>query len=339
MKHETGRKNGAGTGYWSVASRWKLGKGFVPIYLPFLFLIPALLLLIAFRYIPAVSAIYHSFTYWNIPEPGEFIGLQNYQALFDDPIFVKSLGNILKYMVGRTLFTLVMAFIGAELVYNLASVRARSFWRVVFTIPMVIPLTVNLLVWQQVYAGRQGLLNEFLVGIGALARPLPWLGRPDTALPALILIGFPAVAGFGFLIILAALQNLPSEVNDAALIDGCSRLRRVFAIDLPAIHGPLALIIILSMNSGMQEFAPMLIMTQGGPISSTMSPGILSLHAGLQLRQTWLRLGYRDGANDDDPGAQHVYSQDSLPEGSRCRSLKRSLRLAAGAVTGRCGSR
>ena len=253
-------------------SRWKLRSGFVPIYVPFLFLIPALILLLSFRYIPAVSAIFHSFTYWNIPEPGEFIGLQNYQALFDDPIFIKSLGNILKYMVGRTALVLVMAFVGAELVYNLTSDRWRNFWRMVFTIPMVIPITVNLLVWQQVYAGRQGMLNEFLTGIGAMARPYPWLGRPDTALPALIFIGFPAVAGFGFLIILAALQNLSSEVNDAALIDGCSRLRRVFAIDLPAIRGPLALILILSLNLGMQEFAPMLVMTQGGPINTTMSP-------------------------------------------------------------------
>ena len=80
------------------------------------------------------------------------------------------------------------------------------------------------------------------------------------------------MAGFGFLIILAALQNLSSEVNDAALIDGCSRLRRVFAIDLPAIRGPLALILILSLNLGMQEFAPMLVITKGGPINSTMSP-------------------------------------------------------------------
>ena len=239
------------------SSRWKLSSGFVPIYVPILFLIPALLLLLSFRYIPAVSAIFHSFTYWNIPEPGEFIGLQNYQALVDDPIFIKSLGNILKYMVGRTALVLVMAFVGAELVYNLTSDRWRNIWRMVFTIPMVIPITVNLLVWQQVYAGRQGMLNEFLTGIGAMARPYPWLGRPDTALPALIFIGFPAVAGFGFLIILAALQNLSSEVNDAALIDGCSRLRRVFAIDLPAIRGPLALILILSLNQGMQEFAPM----------------------------------------------------------------------------------
>ncbi len=253
-------------------SRWKLSNGFVPIYIPILFLIPALLLLLSFRYIPAVSAIFHSFTYWNIPEPGEFIGLQNYQALFDDPIFIKSLGNILKYMVGRTTLVLVMAFVGAELVYNLTSDRWRNIWRMVFTIPMVIPFTVNLLVWQQVYAGRQGMLNEFLTGIGVMARPYPWLGHPDTALPALIFIGFPAVAGFGFLIILAALQNLSSEVNDAALIDGCSRLRRVFAIDLPAIRGPLALILILSLNQGMQEFAPMLVITSGGPINTTMSP-------------------------------------------------------------------
>ncbi len=137
---------------------------------------------------------------------------------------------------------------------------------------MVIPITVNLLLWQQIYAGRQGLLNGFLVGIGAMARPYPWLGRADTALPALIFIGFPAVAGFGFLVILAALQNLSSEVNDASLIDGCSRFRRVFAIDLPAIRGPLALIIILSMNSAMQEFSTMFVMTQGGPANATMSP-------------------------------------------------------------------
>ena len=268
MTHNTTPSAGAKTD----SSRWKLRSGFVPIYVPFLFLIPALILLLSFRYIPALSAIYHSFTYWNIPEPGEFIGLQNYQALFDDPVFIKSLGNILKYMVGRTALVLIMAFIGAELVYNLTSDRWRNIWRMVFTIPMVMPITVNLLVWKEVYAGRQGMLNEFLMGIGAMIRPYPWLGRPDTALPALIFIGFPAVAGFGFLIILAALQNLSSEVNDAALIDGCSRLRRVFAVDLPAIRGTLALILILILNSGMQEFAPMLVMTQGGPVNSTMSP-------------------------------------------------------------------
>ena len=253
--------------------RMRLRSGLVPIYVPFLFLIPAFILLIIFRYYPTVSAIYHSFTVWDIPKPGEFVGLQNYQALLSDPVFLQSITNILKYTIGRSLLTITMAFIGAELVYNLTNARWRNVWRLIFTVPMVIPQPVDLLIWKQIYAGRQGLLNEFLVGIGALNRPYPWIGRPDTALWALVFIGFPAVAGFGFLIILAALQNLPAEVNDAALIDGCSRLRRVFSIDLPAIRGPLALILILSLNGGLQQFAPMLVVTQGGPVNSTMSPG------------------------------------------------------------------
>lgn len=256
-----------------VSGRFRLGAGRIPIYVPFLFLIPAFALLIIFRYYPTLSAIYHSFTIWDIPKPGVFVGLQNYQALLEDPVFLLSVTNILKYTVARTLLTLTMAFIGAELVYNLGSARWRNFFRLVFTVPMVIPQTVDLLIWKQIYAGRQGLLNELLVGLGLMDRPYPWIGRPDTALWALVFIGFPVVAGFGFLIILAGLQNLPEEVNDAALIDGCSRLRRVFAIDLPAIRGPLALILILSLNGGLQQVAPMLVVTQGGPVGSTMSPG------------------------------------------------------------------
>ena len=129
--------------------------------------------------------------------------------------------------------------------------------------------------------GRQGLLNEFLLGIGAMSRAYPWLGRPNTAMLALIFIGFPAVDGFGFLVILAALQNLSSEVNDAALIDDCSRFRRIFAIDLPAIRGPLALIAILSMYSGMQEFSSMFVLTQGGPANATMSQAFYLYQQGL----------------------------------------------------------
>ncbi len=253
--------------------RRALTTGLIPIYVPFLFLLPALILLIVFRYYPALSAIYHSFTIWEIPAPGVFVGLENYASLFKDPVFLQSVRNILIYTVDRTLLTGVMAFVGAELVYNLRNQRLRQFWKLVFVVPMVIPSTVDLLIWKQIYAGRQGLLNQFLISIGVIDRPIPWLGQPDTALTALVFIGFPVVAGFGFLILLAALENLPQEVNDAALIDGCSRLRRIFAIDLPAIRGPLTLLLILSLNGGLQQFAPMLVVTQGGPVNATMSPG------------------------------------------------------------------
>ena len=262
----TDQKRRKRTSNLHLNARWRTA------IVPLLLLAPALILLIIFRYIPTLSAVFHSFTIWNILFPEEFVGLKNYQDLLQDSVFLQSLRNILQYAIMRTLLTMTMAFVGAELVYNIHNARWRNIWRLVFTIPMVIPLTVELMIWKEIYAGRQGLLNEFLVAIGVLDRAYPWLGRPDTALWALIFVGFPAVAGFGFLVLLAALQNLPSEVNEAALLDGCSRLQCVFAIDLPNIRGPLALILILSLNSGLQQFAPMLVMTNGGPANTTMSP-------------------------------------------------------------------
>lgn len=247
----------------------------VPVYVPYLFLIPAFVLLIMFRYVPAFSAVFHSFTDWDGTKPANFVGFQQYEALFNDEVFILSIRNIVFYTLNRALLSTVMALIGAELVYNLRSDLSRSVWRIVFTLPLVIPTTVIFLVWRQVYAGRLGLVNEFLNGIGLGAQARPWLGNPDTALIALTLIGFPLVSGFGFLVLLSALQELPSEVNDASLIDGCSRLRRIFSIDLPSIRGPIALLAVLGITAGLQEFAPMLIVTGGGgPVNATQSPGL-----------------------------------------------------------------
>lgn len=245
----------------------------IPVYAPYIFLLPAIVLLIAFRYIPAISAVFHSFTDWDGVTPANFVGLDQYKALFQDPVFLKSISNIVIYTVVRTALSTGMALLAAELIYNLRSYVSQGVWRIIFTLPLVIPTTVIFLVWRNIYSARLGLLNEFLKAIGAATRP--WLGLPDSALAAIIFIGFPLVSGIGFLVLLSALQNLPSEVNDAAMIDGCTRLRRVFSIDIPSIRGPLSLIIILGINAGLQEFAPMLIVTGGGgPVNATQSPGL-----------------------------------------------------------------
>ena len=239
---------------------------------PFLFLLPALLLLIFLRYVPAISAFYHSLTEWDGVGTGVYVGLDQYRTLFEDKVFLLSLQNIVKYGAVRTFIIVAMSFFGAELVYNLRSRREQSFWRIVFTIPMLVPWTVELLIWSQIFAARRGLVNEFLKSFGIIKRVHPFLGDPNTALWALAVVGFPLITGIGFLVLLAALRNLPAEVNDAALIDGCSRLRRVFAIDLPNIRGPLALVAIINLNATLQAFGPMFVMTGGGPINTTMSP-------------------------------------------------------------------
>lgn len=246
----------------------------IPLYVPYLFLIPALLLLIAFRYVPAVSAVYHSFTDWNGTSAANFVGLDQYRTMFGDATFVASVRNVLLYTLGRTVFTTVMALFAAELIYNLRNAQTQWIWQVVFTLPMVVPATVILLIWRQIYAARLGMLNEFLraVGLGDWAQP--WLGQPNTALLALIMIGFPLVSGLSFLVLSSSLLGLSAEVKEASLLDGCGPLRRVFAIDIPSIMGPLVLVIILSMNAGLQEFAPMLIITGGGPLNTTQTPGL-----------------------------------------------------------------
>lgn len=272
-----------------VALKTKVKRGTVPVYVPYLFLLPAIVLLILFRYIPAFSAVFHSFTDWDGTSTSNFVGLKQYQDLFQDSVFLRSLQNIFVYTFLRTLLTTVMAIIGAELVYNLRSQGMRNVWRVTFTVPLVIPHTVVFLIWRRVYSGDFGLLNDTLTffGLGGLAKP--WLGDPNTALWALVLVGFPLVSTLGFLVILAGLENLPQEVNSAALLDGCSRLRRVFAIDLPAIRGPLAFVAILSINAGLQEFAPMFIMTGGGgPVNATQSPGLYLY----QQAFTYTKYGY-----------------------------------------------
>src|SRR5215213_9891793 len=93
----------------------------IPTYMPYLFLLPAILLLVAFRYYPAFSAVFHSFTDWDGTRQANFVGLDQYKTLVNDPIFIKSVINIGIYTLLRTVFSTVMALLGAELVYNLRS--------------------------------------------------------------------------------------------------------------------------------------------------------------------------------------------------------------------------
>ena len=260
----------------------------VPVYVPFLFLLPAIVLLITFRYIPAFSAVYHSFTDWTGTNNAAFVGLAQYQAMMQDPVFWASLRNVVLYTIGRTVVSMFMAFVAAELVYNLRNRQSQWLWRVVFTLPMVIPGTVVLLIWRQIYAARLGLLNEFLRAVGLDQWAQPWLGQPNTALLALMMIGFPLVSGFSFLVISSALLELSTEINEASLLDGCGPLRRIFAIDIPSIMGPLVLVIILSINAGLQEFAPMLIITSGGPVNATQTPGLYLYQSAF----TYAKFGY-----------------------------------------------
>lgn len=286
---------------------------------PYLFILPAFALFVLMRYIPAIKAILYSFTEWNGVRAAKYVGLDNYTRLFQDQLFLDALSNMAGYTILRTILVVTMAFIAAELVFSLRNRMLQTIWQILFVVPLVVPGAVVYLVWAFVFNTQSGILNSFLAAIGLGHLQQPWLGQSSTALWAILLIGFPFVSSFAFLVYTSSLQSLPSEVLDAAKVDGCNTWRRIFYIDVPLMRGPLALTIILLVLEGIQVLAPQVVLTQGGPGSSTESPanflyrtafqygkfgyatavGVVMLLIGFVFSYISIRMRYRGAADVD----------------------------------------
>lgn len=287
---------------------------------PYLFLLPAFALLIALRYLPAVQAVYYSFTEWRgIFGSPEFVGVDNYVKLFNDQIFLAALRNMAVYTVVRTLLVLGMTFFAAELVYSLRNPTMQFVWQVLLIIPMIIPEIVVFLVWGFVFNTQNGVINTLLGSVGLESWQQPWLSQSGTALGSIILIGFPFVASVPFLIFTSSLQGMPREVLEAARLDGCNTWRRVRYVDLPLMRGPITLTVILLILEGIRVLLPQLVLTGGGPGTSTESPanflyrtafqygdfglatavGMVMLLIGLAFSYLSLRIRYQEAADVD----------------------------------------
>lgn len=234
-------------------------------------LLPLLALIGAFAYFPALSGIFWSFFDWNPAGQSELIGWDNYAKMLDDDIWWKSfrnLGVIFVFGVGTWLFPLL----SAELLITLRSARWQFVIRTLLILPMAFPGVVTALVWGFLYQPNQGVINRFLesVGLGQLAHN--WTGMPDTALGALLFVGFPFVAGLPFLIFYSSLQNIPKEVLEAASLDGVGRWNRFWRIDLPLMASQVRLLLFLAVVSALQYGFVAYVLTGGGPDGATMVP-------------------------------------------------------------------
>lgn len=258
------------------------------ILTPYLFLIPIFALLIIFRYYAVISAVYYSFFFWKPGIVSRFVGLANYMDIFKDEIFWVSMVNILKYTAGRILLVIPLAFVGAELVFNLRTERGRYIWKVAYVIPMVVPFMVTFLYWKFFFNPQIGILNNFLIGIGWEELTHAWLGEHGTALWCLLLIFFPYVSSLNFLILISKLQDIPTSVLEASRLDGASIWKRIFHMDIPMVMGAIRLCIILIIMGNMRAFALFFVMTQGGPGSATEVPGLYIYKTAFH----YMRFGY-----------------------------------------------
>jgi len=228
-------------------------------------------LLITFSYYPAISAIYHSFTIWDGFRPAQWAGLKNFQEVFaSEVMFGRAFSNMLLLVSWGVFRALVFPLFGAALIYRLRSERTAYFFRLVYVLPIVVPATVGIIVWRQLYEPNVGLFNEILKALQM--KPLAWLNSPQTALQSLMFIGFPWIDGVGLLIYLAGFLAIPGEIIEAAIVDGASSVRRFFAMELPLLIPQVRLILILNVIGGLQGFGWQLLVTRGGPNNATTVP-------------------------------------------------------------------
>lgn len=240
----------------------------------YMLLVPTLAFLAAFVYYPVFSALYHSLYEWDGVNSA-FVGLENFrQLLTTDDVFLGSLPNVFKLAAARLLIAMTVPLLSAEVIFNLKRRRAAYFWRTLFTVPMVVPWIVMILVWRFIYDPTMGIINGVLRALSLDGLTQTWLGDSRLALWCIVGYGFPWVAGFNLLIYLAGLDSINEELFDAAAIDGATGLRRVLKIDVPLIAGQMKLIMIMTTINQFQSFQDVLLLTNGGPGRATFVPGL-----------------------------------------------------------------
>lgn len=237
-------------------------------------LLPSVALLLTFNYAPALIGLYRAFTRWETGEPPQWCGLANFIAMGRDEFLRISVANQVLLLAAGLVKTLAAPFVVAELLTSLRSGRVQYVLRTAFILPMVVPGMVTMLLWAFIYDGSIGLLNMVLEGVGLSAWTRAWLGEADTALLAIVGVGFPWAGGLALLIYLAGLNGISTDVWDATALDGATGLRRIFAVDLPLLRPQIRLLATLTIIGALQDFGSILILTGGGPGLSTHVPSL-----------------------------------------------------------------
>jgi raffinose/stachyose/melibiose transport system permease protein len=235
------------------------------------FLVPTFVFIGAFAYWPAVRALEGAFTTWDGVSPPTWVGLSNFRQLWHDSVFLGSFLHLLWWSIIGIPVGMGASLLVAILIYRLHSKRAQYWFRLAFSLTLCLPGIVGILTWANFYEVG-GLIDVILSHIGLGGFATAWLSNPRTALGALIFMGFPWVGAFAMLVFYAGLQQIPTEILDAAAVDGIGSLKRVWHIELPLIKGQLKVILVLSIIGITQNLLPPLLLTQGGPGNATWTP-------------------------------------------------------------------
>lgn len=230
-----------------------------------LFVVPSSALYFAFLALPLLYALYISFHDWSMMGSPTWLGLENYQRILGDDVFLNALRNTVLYTALFVPIVTLVSLFAAVLVNQ--RIRGQPVFKALVFIPVITPSVIVGVVWIYLYQPEFGLLNQALDTIG-----LPvslWLGSQQVALPALVIVSIWQRFGWFMILFLAGLQDIPVEVKEAAAVDGATGWQSFLHITLPLLRPTVLLVTVLAAISAFQVFDLVFVMTQGGPARAT----------------------------------------------------------------------
>jgi multiple sugar transport system permease protein len=260
-----------------------------PTLAAWVFVAPALIVLVVFFGLPVFSALLLSLTDFDLYALADwrnlrFVGLGNYSELLQMPIFWKSLGNTFYFVIVGVPLSIAVS-LGAALLLNAPATRFRAFFRTALFAPVVTTLVAVAVIWRYLFHTSYGLVNWALGHLGIPA--VDWLGDPHWAMPTIILLAVWKNFGYNMVIFLAGLQAIPQDLYEAARIDGASRRRQFLHITLPMLGPVLMVVGVITVAGYFQLFAEPYVMTRGDPLQSTVSVLYFMFEEGFR----WWNLG------------------------------------------------
>ena len=255
----------------------------------FFFLLPSFVLFMVFTVISFSASFVLSFFDWDLITTPHFVGFHNYIELMNDPLFRKVLFNTLYF---TALTVPLSALVGLIIALGLnQKIKGVAIYRTVYFMPAVTSLVAVSLLWQWIFDGNYGLLNNILSILG-VSHPPQWLSSTEWAMPALIIMSVWTNSGMTMVLFLAGLQNISQHLYEAASIDGASKFKKFLYITLPVLTPTTFFVLVITTINSFQVFTQALIMTKGGPADATNTIVYFIYQNGFE----YFKMGYASAA-------------------------------------------
>lgn len=226
-----------------------------------LFILPSLLGTIVFIIIPIVCSLGLSFAKWDLLNPIQFVGLENYKVVLTEPVFVKIIINTFVYAISTSVFGVIIPLILACIINN--KIKGADFFKTAYFLPFVTPMIVIGIIWEWIFDPNIGCLNHLL------HLHINWLYDTNFAMPALIIVSVWKLIGYNMILFLTGLSTINQELLEASKIDGANAYNTFKHVTIPLLSPTIFFVTIITAITSFQVFDLIYVMTQGGPLDST----------------------------------------------------------------------